>query len=543
MTNQRDLELQIQDRNSSFAIALKPKRGEVVEVNGSIEGDLPYLVWVKPLDTNASPTQMFNPGTVQSLQSGMTVYYRQDPEAPAPWSLVRFDSATYAQDASAFLSLPGVNNPPHANEHIMTPGLVGPDPLNVYSHALVDFAVRPTTPASMRVRVYSGWYPGVTNYELFTGPTNTKDFTSDIPATSGKAILVAICIDSVGVLTYVNGTDYTEGEPIPAASRPSVATNLLLITAIRLVNGMTEITNASFDHEMRPVFAPGGLSRTIDAAKVSQLISPDGSIIPVIAAADDGDVTAENDILLGNTARGRIQSLLFDFPLVDTGSEGSHFLDNDSSFPAGWTESDAADDTSTDVLYSTWYLQGASTETSWKYRIQTSTDLETDIVANASAVFLVGPLQFKDGNFTADVDYYFGIYRNNGGVIDENTFCRIHLQWDSAGGVWQIRGEVKDSSSGTQHDGTYEVFSVPLNNRVWIALAVQNAATKRCLNYYSPFLAKTSTTAPSNEFMTNLQSQLPTTALTWGDIWVQFHQTRGAGSKDRVLIGALDRLS
>lgn len=302
MTNQRDLELQVQERNSSFAIALQPKRGEVVEVNGSIEGDLPYLVWVKPLDTNASPTQMFNPGTVQSLQSGMTVYYRQDPEAPAPWSLVRFDSATYSQDASAFLSLPGVNNPPHASEHIMTPGLVGPDPLNVYSHALVDFAVRPTTPATMRVRVFSGWYPGVTNYELFTGPTNTKDFTSDIPATSGKAKLVAICIDSVGVLTYVNGTDYTEGEPIPAASRPDVATNLLLITAVRLVNGMTQITNASFDQEMRPVFAPGGLARTIDAAKVTKLISPNGLINPVVSADDAGDVTIADGDLLFSTA-------------------------------------------------------------------------------------------------------------------------------------------------------------------------------------------------------------------------------------------------
>lgn len=257
----RQIVLEDEERSASFAAPSDIKRGEITEVNGSIEGDLPYLVWVKPFEPNANPLQMLNPGTIQSLQVDMPVFYRQDPEAPALWSLVDFDEGTFASDAATFLTLPGVNSPPHAVKHIMAPGNPGPDPLNVYSHAMVDFAVRPTQPASMRVRVSSGWYPGADDYEFFTGPANSKDFTSDIPASAGKSLIIAIGIDKTGTLVYINGVEYVTGEPVPDASWPLVPATRLLISAIRLDNGMTVIQNENFDHEMRPVFAPGGLAR------------------------------------------------------------------------------------------------------------------------------------------------------------------------------------------------------------------------------------------------------------------------------------------
>ncbi len=257
----RELTLQEEERGAAFAAPSDIKRGEITEVDGSIEGDLPYLVWVKPFEPNANPLQMLNPGVIENLQVDMPVFYKQDPEAPALWSLVDFDEGTFASDASTFLTLPGVNIPPHAVKHIMAPGNPGPDPLNVYSHAMVDFSVRPTQPTSMKVRVSSGWYPGADNYEFFTGPANSKDFTSDIPASAGKSLIVAIGVDKTGTLVYNNGVEYVTGEPVPDASWPVVPATRLLISAIRLDNGMTIIQNENFDHEMRPVFAPGGLAR------------------------------------------------------------------------------------------------------------------------------------------------------------------------------------------------------------------------------------------------------------------------------------------
>ncbi len=287
---ERNLQIKIEERDAGFERPQDIKRGEVVEVNGSIEGDLPYLVWIRPLETNATPLQMFNPGKIENLQTEMTVFYRQDPGRPAPWSLVNFDSSTYAQDASAFLTLPGTNNPPHADDHTMAPGNLGPDPLNIFGHAIADFAVRPNSPASMKVRIFSGWFPGTSDYEFFNGPVDSKDFTADIPASAGKALLIAIAIDSTGTIQYINGTEFVDGDPIPAAAKPVVSTKFLLITAVRLVNGMTAIQNENFDHEMRPVFAPGGLSRAIDGARVSKLISPDGLIDPVLSADNSGEV-------------------------------------------------------------------------------------------------------------------------------------------------------------------------------------------------------------------------------------------------------------
>lgn len=257
----RELFINRQRRDEQLATPLDIKRGEIAEVDGSIVGDLDYLVWVKPFEGNANPLQMFNPGTVQNLQKDMPVFYKRDPEPPGLWTLVNFDSGTWASDAATFSSLPGVNSPPHAVKHIMQPGNIGPDPLNIFSHAMVDFATRPTQPASMKVRISSGWYPGVLTYEFFSGPANSKDFTSDIPASAGMSIIIAIAIDKAGAVTYVDGIEYVTGEPVPNASRPSVSTDLLLISAVRLDNGMSAIDNENFDHEMRPIFAPGGLAR------------------------------------------------------------------------------------------------------------------------------------------------------------------------------------------------------------------------------------------------------------------------------------------
>ena len=291
---QRDFQLLKESENAQFEKVLDVKRGVVVSVEQSIEGD-GSRVWVRPLEDNAPPLLVYNPGTVTNLQAGMIVFYRREPREPARWQITGFDKSLYADNFGDYATLPGSNVEPHAQQHEYFPGRVGADPLNVHSRAIVDFAVRPTDPPSMRVRVHPGWYPGLDYYERFKGPRNTKDFTSDVPAGQGMARIVAICIDKDGQIAYVNGGTFANETPPNTSDRPQVPADKLVISAVRLVNGMTAITEEHFDHEMRPVFAPGGLARATDAARVSKLVSPDGAL-DVVEADNDGNVAVIGNV-------------------------------------------------------------------------------------------------------------------------------------------------------------------------------------------------------------------------------------------------------
>lgn len=340
-----------------------------------------------------------------------------------------------------------------------------------------------------------------------------------------------ISADASSVVTFGSGASATEARAGVAEIATQTETD-------------TETDDARIVTPLKLATRLAAAFAMLDLIKVSKIWESDGGGV-ALASDADGNMTAAADLTVTSTAYvdQRVESPLYEFPLILTGGEGSHFLDNDSSYPAGWTEADAASATDTETLYSHWYLVGTSSETSWKYRIQTSTDLENDVAASAQCRFMFGPVIFKNAAYTADVDYYFGMYRNNAGAIDENTFCRVHLQWSSSGSVWRIRGETKDSSSSTQHDGAWTNFSLPVNSRFWLVLGVTNAAAKTCLSYAGANYTPAGAGSLAAEFMNNLQVQNPTTALTWGTVWLQVHQTRGAGATDRLLIGAYDRLS
>jgi hypothetical protein len=267
------------------------RRGYLVEVGGSIVGDRDGLVWFKAIDDNTGPYQVFNPGVIQDLRAGMYCQVERDPKQPARWQILQFDRDIYFSDQTTYETLPSNTQTVTAKDLEWVPGFPGSDPVNVHARAITDFAVRPTSPASMKVRVYSGVYPGTSNYEQFTGPVNSKDFTADIPGTAGFARIAAIAVDKTGTLVYTNGSTFVDGLPIPSAAFPSVPTDRMIISAVRLVNGMTAITEANFDQEIRPVFAPGGLAGAVDTAKVSKLVSPDGLTDPVLSADNAGDVT------------------------------------------------------------------------------------------------------------------------------------------------------------------------------------------------------------------------------------------------------------
>lgn len=229
-----------------------------------------------------------------------------------------------------------------------------------------------------------------------------------------------------------------------------------------------------------------------------------------------------------------MEATWFDQPLTDTANASgvaSHFRDNTATYPTGYTEVDAPNLTNTNGLYSFWLIRGASTDTAWKYRRILSNSLEA-LGSNEFFSFQFGPVLFRDGGYTADLDYIFGIYRNNAGAIDEQTYSRVRLHWNSGSLIWQIRGEEKDGT--TAHNGSYVTLSFPLIQPLYIRCMVQNSTAKLTRQYVG-------TTYIGNT-QSKLLDQNPTSAPTWGTPWVQIEMSRGAGVQDFLYLGAVDYL-
>lgn len=250
----RNLQERRQARDSQFEDTRDIRNGYLFEVNGSVEGDRDGLVWFKALDGNSAPFQVFYDGIIGDLRANMYVKIERKPKDPARWQIKEFYTNIYFDDQSAYEQLPSTSMIPKKEDYEWPPGFPGAKALNIFPRAITDFAVRPTRPASMKARVYSGIYPGATNYARFQGPVNTKDFTADVPG-AGLARLAAISIDNSGTLNYTNGATFVDGLPMPDASLPAVPASEMLISAIRLVNGMTAIEESNFDLEMRPLMA------------------------------------------------------------------------------------------------------------------------------------------------------------------------------------------------------------------------------------------------------------------------------------------------
>lgn len=220
-----------------------------------------------------------------------------------------------------------------------------------------------------------------------------------------------------------------------------------------------------------------------------------------------------------------------DYPLGDT-TNGSHFNDNtgNGTMPAGWTQGDAAQAMQVNSPYGFWTITGASGEASWAFRRQIPSGFNIESLgSNVWKSFLVGPILLRDSGYTADVNYYFGIYRNNAGSIDQNTFARININWSSASSIWQIRGERKDGT--TQTNGTYVAIARAPVPALWLRVALQNATNKPTAIYFGgvPFVS-----------LNTLLMSANVGSVTWGQAWWQFSMSRGAGADDRVLIGGID---
>jgi len=219
-----------------------------------------------------------------------------------------------------------------------------------------------------------------------------------------------------------------------------------------------------------------------------------------------------------------------DWPLNDV-TNGSHFNDNTGSgtIPSGWTQTDAAQATKLNDPYGFWNLVGASGETSWAFKMQTGFTIES-LASNAWKSFWVGPILLRESLASADINYYFGVYRNNAGAIDTNTFVRMNINWNSAGSTWQVRGERKDGT--TQTNGTYYTLARIPVQPFGARIALQNNTNKNMVVYLMP-----------NQFVPihmNIGGATVGSGVTWGNVWWQFSMSRGAGNDDRILIGGID---
>lgn len=217
-----------------------------------------------------------------------------------------------------------------------------------------------------------------------------------------------------------------------------------------------------------------------------------------------------------------------DWPLADT-TNGNHFNQNNGSAMAGWTQVDAPQATSTNAAYGFWYIVGSAGDAAWKYRIQSPFNIES-LSANAWKSFSVGPLLVREGAYTADINYYFGVYRNNAGVIDENTFVRLNLNWLAASSVWQMRGEYKDGT--TQTNSAYSPLSRLFTQPLGVRIALQNNTNKNMTIYVGG--------NPIPVLQMAVQNAAVGSGVTWGQVWWQFHSTRGSGPDDRLMIGGID---
>jgi len=219
-----------------------------------------------------------------------------------------------------------------------------------------------------------------------------------------------------------------------------------------------------------------------------------------------------------------------DYPLQDT-NNGDHFNQNtgNGTIPTSWTQTDAAQATRLDQPYGFWNLVGASGETSWGFKRQTAFNIESQGV-NAWKSFWIGPVLVRELLYTADINYYFGIYRNNAGTPDANTYVRANLNWNSAGSTWRIRGEYKDGTTATT--GTYITLSSYAVHPLWFRIALQNSTNKNMVVYWGGY--------PLVPIQISLQSAAVGSSVTWGQPWWQFSMSRGAGSDDRLLIGGID---
>lgn len=130
--------------------------------------------------------------------------------------------------------------PLHGNTHSSDPSAPYNDPVWVQKRMILPLLVRPTSPASMSVRIYDDYYPYGTSWKRYAG--ETLDLTSYIPA-SGYGIFITLYIDGASnTLLVEEGTPFLGTPEDVHAQIPTPPVASIPLCAVALTWSTTEIS-------------------------------------------------------------------------------------------------------------------------------------------------------------------------------------------------------------------------------------------------------------------------------------------------------------
>lgn len=144
----------------------------------------------------------------------------------------------------------------------------------------------------------------------------------------------------------------------------------------------------------------------------------------------------------------------FDVPIVN--AQGNSFNENAGGTPSGWTQITSASTTNTNERLGFWYLREAGSGSGYAFSKQT-TFSDADFPAWFSTLF--GPIMWRDGAYTADADWYFGVHADDGGSASTDDWIRANLNWNATDSIFRVRGQY--SINGTVTDGDWENLAFP----------------------------------------------------------------------------------
>lgn len=152
----------------------------------------------------------------------------------------------------------------------------------------------------------------------------------------------------------------------------------------------------------------------------------------------------------------------------DTLSEHGERYDYDlDGAPPGWAGAPYTYDNAVNQGY--WNIGSDNPyHTKWGYEYQSPVGFGSQSWNNSALNWKIGPVLWRDPGHQDDVAYTLAMHAEDNGARDLNRYVRLTIQWDTATGVWQMRGESSDGT--TPHTGAWRTLSWPLPQPMYVRL-------------------------------------------------------------------------
>ena len=268
----------------------------IIRVDGNINvPSRPGFVWCQeysPLD-DTSPFHAFN-DKIQARE-GLTVWIGKG--LGGRREVLDWNNGTIINtpDYAAQKYLPT-----HHSDHEWPDFKPGPDVVNVYPRSLSMLRTYPGEGGALTVSASPLRYIKGNALVVFPGK-NSLDISASQPA-SGLARFVGIYLDpDDNTLKSIDGAT-TSDSPAITPDSPAFPESAILSANVRL-NGDQTVFSEIDMVDVRQILDASG---AIDGARVSKLVSPDGTIDPVVQATDDGNVDINSGQLFIRGSDGRV---------------------------------------------------------------------------------------------------------------------------------------------------------------------------------------------------------------------------------------------